>query len=45
MILQALAGGVDDDTEELNSMGVANVFEPGAATGEIVGLLRRAVAA
>jgi methylmalonyl-CoA mutase C-terminal domain/subunit len=34
-----------DDAEELKRHGVAEVFGPGATTGEIVDFLRRAVAA
>ncbi len=33
-----------DDADELKSMGVAEVFGPGATTGEIVDFLRGAVA-
>ena len=40
-------GGIipDDDKEELEKMGVAKVFTPGAPTEEAIGFLRKAVAA
>ena len=40
-------GGIipDDDKEELEKMGVAKVFTPGAPTEEAIGFLKKAVAA
>lgn len=38
-------GGIipDDDKDELEKMGVAKIFTPGAATGEAIEFLKRAV--
>ena len=44
-VLVVVGGTIpEDDAEELKSMGIAEVFGPGAATGEIVNFLRGAVA-
>jgi methylmalonyl-CoA mutase C-terminal domain/subunit len=45
-VLVVVGGTVpQDDAEELKALGVAEVFGPGATTGEIVDFLRGAVAA
>jgi len=45
-ILVVVGGTIpQEDAEELKAMGVAEVFGPGASTGEIVDFLRGAVAA
>jgi methylmalonyl-CoA mutase C-terminal domain/subunit len=45
-VLVVVGGTVPpDDAEELKALGVAEVFGPGATTGEIVDFLRGAVAA
>jgi methylmalonyl-CoA mutase cobalamin-binding domain/chain len=45
-VLVVVGGTIpDDDIEELRARGVAAVFTPGAATGEIVEFLRANVAA
>ena len=44
-VLVVVGGTVPpDDADELNALGVAEVFGPGATTGEIVDFLRGAVA-
>ena len=45
-VLVVVGGTIpQDDAEELKALGVAEVFGPGATTGEIVDFLRGAVAA
>jgi methylmalonyl-CoA mutase C-terminal domain/subunit len=45
-VLVVVGGTIpEDDADELRGLGVAAVFGPGAATGEIVDFLRGAVAA
>jgi methylmalonyl-CoA mutase, C-terminal domain len=45
-VLVVVGGTIpQDDADELKSIGVAEVFGPGATTGEIVDFLRGAVAA
>jgi methylmalonyl-CoA mutase C-terminal domain/subunit len=45
-VLVVVGGTIpDDDAEQLKSLGVAQVFGPGATTTEIVDFLRGAVAA
>jgi methylmalonyl-CoA mutase C-terminal domain/subunit len=45
-ILVVVGGTIpQDDAEQLKELGVAEVFGPGATTGEIVDFLRRAVVA
>ena len=45
-VLVVVGGTVpQDDADELRRLGVAEVFGPGAATGDIVGFLRGAVPA
>ena len=45
-VLVVVGGTIpSEDAEELKAMGVAEVFTPGAPTGEIVDFLRGAVAA
>jgi methylmalonyl-CoA mutase cobalamin-binding domain/chain len=45
-VLVVVGGTIpEDDADELKALGVAEVFGPGATTGEIVDFLRGAVAA